>query len=256
MPVHDWSRVVSGNFHDFHQRWIVAISSKLNAGLLPEGYYALAEQHASGPIPDVLALETDAADDVNSEWGNGGGTMLAVETHPPKVSYTEQMERDIYAEKADRVAVYHANGDRVVAYMEIVSRGNKHTEAALRDFFQKMDDALEKGCHLLIIDLHRPGKHDPQGLHHTFWDPRHGDAHGVSKQKPFGLSAYRISLIDERTMPIAYFEPVAFEQELPDMPLFLTPRHYINVPLESTYREAWKGVPGRWKRVIEDSDGK
>ena len=57
-------------------------------------------------------------------------------------------------------------------------------------------------------------------------------------------------------MPIAYFEPVAFEQELPDMPLFLTPRHYINVPLESTYREAWKGVPGRWKRVIEDSDGK
>ena len=37
MPVHDWTRVAAGTFHDFHQAWIVALSHALNAGLLPDG---------------------------------------------------------------------------------------------------------------------------------------------------------------------------------------------------------------------------
>ena len=44
MPVHDWTRVEAGIFHDFHHTWITAIKNALNAGLLPEEYYALAEQ--------------------------------------------------------------------------------------------------------------------------------------------------------------------------------------------------------------------
>jgi hypothetical protein len=31
MTVHDWTRVDAGLFHDFHQRWAVALSSSLNA---------------------------------------------------------------------------------------------------------------------------------------------------------------------------------------------------------------------------------
>lgn len=50
MPIHDWTRVNAGLFHHFHQRWISAISDTLNAGLLPERYYALTEQPAGGCI--------------------------------------------------------------------------------------------------------------------------------------------------------------------------------------------------------------
>jgi len=259
MPVHDWSRVIAGNFHDFHQSWIVAIRNALNNGLLPNGFYALAEQHAAGPIPDVFALErSDPHDSTAPDLANpgdapgNGGTLLAVEQQPPQVSFVESIERNIYAEKADRVAVYHANGDRVVAYVEIVSVGNKHTEAPLSSFCDKLDEALESGCHLLVIDLHRPGKHDPHGLHYAFWESRHGEAHAVSREKPLGLSAYHNRLFDDRVIPTAYFEPVGLGQALPDMPLFLTSQHYIYVPLEQTYMEAWKGVPERWKRVIEE----
>ena len=46
MPVHDWTRVGAGIFHDFHQRWIGAIRDALNGGLLPNDFYALAEQAA------------------------------------------------------------------------------------------------------------------------------------------------------------------------------------------------------------------
>ena len=46
MPIHDWTRVEDGIFYDFHHAWIEEIKRALNAGLLPDDYYALAEQPA------------------------------------------------------------------------------------------------------------------------------------------------------------------------------------------------------------------
>ena len=48
MPLHDWSRVPAGLFHDFRQTWAVQIKLALNAGILPRGLSALVEQR-SGP---------------------------------------------------------------------------------------------------------------------------------------------------------------------------------------------------------------
>lgn len=57
MPVHDWSRVKAGIFHDFHNAWITHLKEALNGGLLPEGYYALSEQHVGRVITDILAAD-------------------------------------------------------------------------------------------------------------------------------------------------------------------------------------------------------
>jgi hypothetical protein len=35
MPIHDWTRVDAGLFHDFHQSWTVALCNALNSGVLP-----------------------------------------------------------------------------------------------------------------------------------------------------------------------------------------------------------------------------
>ena len=40
-------------------------------------------------------------------------------------------------------------------------------------------------------------------------------------------------------------------RELIEMPLFLEPEIYINVPLEATYQAAFRGVPRRWRVVLE-----
>jgi hypothetical protein len=40
MPIHDWTRVEAGIFHDFHGLWIQVIKLALNDGLLPPDYYA------------------------------------------------------------------------------------------------------------------------------------------------------------------------------------------------------------------------
>jgi hypothetical protein len=246
MPVHDWTRVVSGNFHDFHQRWVGAIRDALNDGRMPEGYYALAEQVAEGPKPDVVALETRREDGSPFLPKNLDDRAVAVLDRPPRVPFTADEERDIYAESADRVAIRHSSGDQIVAFIEIVSPGNKQTPYALQKFVEKLNETLDYGIHLLIIDLLPPGKHDPRGVHAALWETRFGETHGVTSEEPLGLSAYRVDDVAR-----GYFERVAIGQALPDMPVFLTPRHYVDVPLEQTYLDAYRGVPERWKRVIE-----
>ena len=36
MPVHDWTRVDAGVFHDFHNVWIAFLRNALNSGVLPK----------------------------------------------------------------------------------------------------------------------------------------------------------------------------------------------------------------------------
>lgn len=76
MPIHDWTRVDAGLFHNFHQHWSVTLSDALNAGVLPADYFALVEQNIRGPIPDVLTLEFTAGKAQPNE--EAGGVAVAV----------------------------------------------------------------------------------------------------------------------------------------------------------------------------------
>jgi hypothetical protein len=125
MPIHDWTRVDEGLFHHFHQRWIGSLCDALNTGGLPSGYFALAGQVVSGPIPDVLTLQIP--EDLASDKSGGG---LAVTTDPPQTRFVQRAEIEIYARKADRITVRHRHG-RVVAILEIVSPGNKDSRNSI-----------------------------------------------------------------------------------------------------------------------------
>jgi hypothetical protein len=108
MPIHDWSRKPVGLFHHFHQRWVVSICDALNAGRLPDGFYALLEQHAAGVIPDVVTLERGP----RSMRGADARGEIAVAAAPPKTRFMSRAtDEDMYAAKADRVAVYNPRGE-------------------------------------------------------------------------------------------------------------------------------------------------
>jgi hypothetical protein len=83
----------------------------------------------------------------------------------------------------------------------------------------------------------------------VLWDRIDGSEYTAPPGEPLTLAAYTASLL-----PRAYVEPTAVGRVLTPMPLFLTPHHYLNVPLEATYNEAYEGVPNRWRRVIEARD--
>src|SRR3954468_20017145 len=96
MPVHDWTKVEAGIFHDFHHAWIEEIKRALNAGLLPPDCYALAEQHAAGFGPDVLTLQADSqVDDALGSTALSGGLLL----EEPQVHLVAETDQDFYRRK-------------------------------------------------------------------------------------------------------------------------------------------------------------
>jgi hypothetical protein len=233
MPVHDWTRVYAGLFHHFHQRWIQALCDRLNTGDLPPGYYALSEQVASGPVPDVLTLQLGAKPAQESD--SPKGTALAVA--PPRTRYVPGAEADPYVVKASRITIRHPSGP-VVSIIAIVSPGNMASRARFRAFVEKAVDFLRQGIHLLVIDLFPPSARDPQGIHKAIWDEIQEEPFELSADKPPTLASYSAGL-----EKVACVEPIAVGGDLPDMPLFLEPEKSIPAPLESTYQTAWAVFP-------------
>jgi Protein of unknown function (DUF4058) len=241
MPIHDWTRVDAGLFHDFHQSWTVALRNALNTGILPSGYFALVEQHIQGPIPDVLTLELSPPLDETDD--NRGG--LAVTTAPPRMRLIRRSDAEIYAGKANRITVRHRHG-KVVAVVEIVSPGNKGSRAEFRSFVEKSADLIQQGVHLLVIDLFPPGPRDPQGIHKALWDEFLEEELELPSDKRLTLASY-----DAGPPRVAYVEFVAVDDALPDMPLFLKPEVYVPAPLETTYQATWQLFPAALKGLLE-----
>lgn len=237
MPIHDWTRVRANRFHDFHQSWTIAIRNALNAGRLPPGYFAMVEQRTGGPEPDVITLEMGAP-----MGAPPGGVALDV---PPRVRFVTRTEAAGYARKANRITVRHPDGP-VVAVLEIVSPGNKDSRHAIRAFARKAVEFLLAGVHLLIVDLFPPSRRDPQGIHKVIWDRLTDEPFALPPDKPLTLAAYSAG-----TETVAYIEPVAVGDPLPDMPLFLTADCHVPCPLEATYQTAWDQFPTPLKGPLE-----
>ncbi len=225
MPVHDWTRVGAGIFHDFQHGWIEELARALNRGLLPADYYALREQFAAGFGPDVLTLQGVGDDNAAAEREphdvpstREQGVLLA----PPQLQPTAETDMEFYRRKQKAVVVRHSSGDRIVAMIEIVSPGNKAARNPLRAFVEKAAELLENGIHLLVIDLHAPSDRPPT------------------------LAAYEAG-----NALRTYVVPMAVGDVLSDMPLFLEPGLAVTVPLEATYNAAFAEVPRRWRQVLE-----
>jgi hypothetical protein len=240
MPVHDWTRVDAGLFHNFHQRWTVALSDALNGGVLPADYFALVEQN-SGPIPDVLTLHIPPD---TGEASNGPGKG-AVATAPPRTRLVRLRKADTYPRKANLVTVRHRHGD-IVAVVEVVSPGNKAARAEFRAFVDKSAQLIRHGVHLLVMDLFPPGPRDPQGIHKAIWDEFQDEAFELPPDKPLTLASY-----DAGTEGGAYVEFVAVGDPLPDMPIFLKSGTHVLTPLDATYQTSWNVFPAPLKHLLE-----
>jgi hypothetical protein len=241
MPIHDWSRIDPGICHDFHQAWTIEIRNALNRGALPPEFFALAEQIVSGPIPDVVTLQRRTAPAVHPHTTAG----VAVTDTPPRARFITSAEPDLYARKANRIAIKHRPG-RVVAVIEIVSPGNKSSRHALRSFVEKAYEILRQGINLLVVDLFPASPGDPQGIHKAIWGEVREEPFELPKDKPLTVAAYAAD------PPTAYVDPVAVGDPLPALPIFLGPGLYVPAPLEPTYQATWAECPDVVRELVED----
>lgn len=252
--------MTAGTFHHFHSLWIADISRCLNEHFLPPGFYAMAEQHAGRLVPDILTLtspqwisrvecsrvdyvsdcDTDEADERKSPLPEGA---MALSETPPQVSFRSvPSDAKIYREKRQTIAIRQEPTSRIVAMIEIVSPGNKDGSKAMNEFVSKSLEVMNAGIHLLIVDLFPTSSSNPEGIHALLWD----DPFELPVDRRLTLVSYRIDQLNE-----AFIEPVAVGHSMPDMPVFLDPAWYVNVPLTSTYESAWRGVPKPFQHVLE-----
>lgn len=246
MPIHDWTRIGSGLFHHFHQDWTIEIARVLNRGALPEGYFALAEQYSGGVQPDVIALQIDSSTASRSQTAGGGTVVTAA---PPRTRIVRSTEADPFVSRANQIAIRHPLGE-VVSIIEVVSPGNKASRPAIRSFVEEAAAFLQRGVHLLLIDLSPPAPRDPQGLHKLIWDEFREEPFELPPDKPLTLVSYSAGPVKT-----AYIEPAAAGDRLPSMPVFLTPDHYLNAPLEATYETTWSLCPAPLRQQVE-GDGR
>lgn len=246
MAIHDWSRVSAGVFHAFHVAWIGRLQDALNEKVLPRDFYALAEQQAGDVEPDVLTLqENRSGHDSNSPQADG---VLLVADAPPLVWQTATYETS-YVAKRRTLAIHAASDDRIVALIEILSPGNKSGIHAFDQFVDKAISCFDHELHLLLVDLHKPTKRDPQGIHGAIISAYDGSEYQSPPDKRLTLVAY------ESGIPLkAYIQPVAVGEVLPDMPLFLERGRYVNVPLEETYQAALRGLPRIYKEQLSATE--
>ncbi len=254
MPVHDWSLALPSDFQEFHSLWIGEVKHALNKGLLPADYYAVSEARIMGYIPDVLTYEKAEARR-NPSPGHGGsqthgGTALLTDEVAPRVRYLDLPDH-WNTVREYRVSIRNQHSERLVAFIELVSNGNKDRVDAVNQFNDKLEAAIRNGCNVMVVDVHQPGTFDPLGMHKAFWSRFAEAPHGVTDEEPLGVASYHAPLQNGTLEPMAYFETVAIGKNLPDMPLFLEGRRYINVPLQSLYDNAWDDFPAHWKTVLE-----
>ncbi len=246
MPVHDWTRVSDGTFHDFHYSWVLEIKRALKNGLLPKGYYVMAEQ-VSGDLgaPDELTLQT--AGPKPEPEGSLSGTATLTES-PPIVHARATIARDSYARLQRTVVIRHTSDDRIVAMIEVLSAGNKSSRHAIRSFLDKAVAALDGGVHLLLIDVHPPGPRDPHGIHSAVLNEIGTEDYVLSGERRSTVVSYVGGAVVE-----AFVEHFAIGGPIPQMPLFLTRENYVRVPLEATYMAAWDDVPPQYQEVLGPS---
>lgn len=247
MPMHDWTRVAAGIYHDFHTVWLTAIRHALNNGVLPATHYAMVGQVTVGVEADILVLQ--APPSTTPRPGAGTSSLTAGR---PAVGVLEREEKATRKRPGRRVTIRHVSNHTVVAIIELVSPGNKEGRREYARFVFKSAAILGLGIHLLVIDPFAPPPHSPLGLHASIW------ARAVKKKKgrtPATLPADRPLMAAGYAAGgevVAAVQSFAVGEQVPDVPLFLTPeQEYVTLPLEPTYAAAFPDVPRVWREVLD-----
>jgi hypothetical protein len=170
--------------------------------------------------------------------------LRSVPEDPPSARFIVRRDEIEYANRT--VTIREADTHAVVAAILLVTGQEKQIEYRWEEFVRCVIGALSHGVHLLLIDLFPPSPRDPQGIHQAIW--------GRIRDEPFELPPdKRLTLVSYAADSeiVAYVEPVAVGDRLPDRPVFLTQNHHVLCPLEATYHATWNALPAVLKGRLE-----
>lgn len=148
------------------------------------------------------------------------------------------------------VTVRRGHDDRPAATCEVAAPDYHSGGIDGPAIARRVAGLLTRGVNVLLVNLHRMPPTHRHSLHALIWNEVGGDEFAPPADKPLTLASYEAAV-----PPMAYVEPVAAGDALPDMPLFLVPGGHVLVPLEATYQAAWEGVPVQARRAMAAEPG-
>ena len=238
VPLHDWTRVSAGKWHDMHLAWTGALRTELNSGGLPDPFFALAEpvlrrrpgetRTPRRSTPDIRVLPHVARPAGCLPADEASARFAAVERlDPPRTRR--------------RITVRHPDGDRVVAMIEFASPGSRDAVSKVADFAEKLAAALEAGIHAVLIDPFLATGPAPDGLHGAVV-AEFGNAYRSDPARPLTFVGYRATTSSDAA-PTAFVQPCAVGESPPEVPLFLDPAWFVPLDLAPSYAAAFRGCP-------------
>ncbi len=224
MPLHDWSRVDAGVFHDFHLAWVCELRRALNTAVEREANYALIEEHRDRDLHDVVA-RCHAPD-------------------PVLPIAPERGEAAHYAFRKRTLTVRDDQSHQATALVQIVTPGDKWSASSMLAFNERTSAAWNRGLQLLVLDILPATPGVGIGIHSATPD--------IKYKPPPGTHGTLISHINGPVQSVA-IEPVAVGQPLPEMPLSFHTDGVVlfPVPLEATYTAAFAGIPKVYRDILD-----
>ena len=82
---------------------------------------------------------------------------MALADAPPRIGRKLIADpKAAYRARRRTLTIRHASGHRIVAFLEILSPGNKDRTTSVQEFVNKVDSALMQGIHVMIVELFPP----------------------------------------------------------------------------------------------------
>lgn len=104
---------------------------------------------------------------------------------------------------------------------------------------------------VLLVDPFPPGPRDPHSLHKLIWDDIEEVPFELPADGPLLLASYRAGEESVGLSPMAFLEPFLVGAKMRDMPAWMDPDGYVDVPLEQTYQSAWEVCPSDFRYLVE-----
>jgi hypothetical protein len=239
MPIHDWASTPDAVCQDFQLGWAVELSRRLKRDVLPAPLYSLIETPDFRPAVGFVELSEPDGPMTRQTWED---TLTSAVEEPPRATLRSCDDRRQYA---CRVLTVRDENRHPVAAVLWVTRQDVETPYRRDAIVNFAVGAITRRTHLMLIDVFHPVRRGGKRFHELVWERIEGDGAVLPSDKPLTVASYNAG--DELT---AYVEPLAVTDRLPDMPLFLAPDLYLQVPLEATYAAEWDATPQQLRNLV------
>ena len=134
-------------WRSFHGAWAAAMARLLNAGVLPDGYYAVPLVNRDGPVEiDVAALRETGVPDT------AGGVAVVPVYAPPAPVFSATIEMPTADDAEVHVFADDGGDPRLAAAVELVSHRNKDRPQSSLTFAAKCVGYLQRGSGVVVVD--------------------------------------------------------------------------------------------------------